>query len=380
MDTFTTSYKRRSPPPTNISTPTLGPGPLTPRGGGGIGSSPSPRGSPPSSSPVPFEQSHTVQASAFATAKATPTGLQSRSTKPKTGGGSWTPTSAPLNGTSTWTTPDGYSTTNGDTGHNGYGGGYGSYSDEPGTFVPAYGNGIMSDSERRTAESSKMANTASLPGSSRAKPHPLSSSPGPSGSAQGPYAYSTTLRRQVSLEPFPANLHTSGSSRRTSSRGPGGSFGSPRKRLNGLPPAFGDDDSGSLPRGLVDRVLGFGKRVWTGKGRDYESLGQEEEGDRGGGKLGGAAPETPSSIYAHKSIEVSIASYHSHRVWHHGGEDRCPRYDDSNRQVLLSESSLLEAGHCSLRFPMRDFLLLPCPDRTFSSLLSFRLRKVFGLT
>ena len=314
MDTFTASYKRRSPPPAataTLSTPTLGP--LTPRG---LGGSVSPRGSPPSSSPVPFQdRSHTVQASATATA--TPIGLQSRSTKPKTGGGNWTPPALPLSGATVWSATNGVNGANGDSsglddhldgryehsgtkGYTGYG--HGAYKDESGpvVFVPAYGKAVMSDSERRSAESSKMGSTISLPGSSRM----TSVGSGSGGPVQGPYAYSTTLRRQVSLETFPTNLQSGSSGRRASSRGPRGSFGSPRKRPTGEYPSLDEeDDVGTVPDSFIGRLVNMGRRVWTGKSRKYESVGLEEDV-----ALGGNVTETPSSIYAYKSINVSTSS------------------------------------------------------------------------
>ena len=113
----------------------------------------------------------------------------------------------------------------------------------------------------------------------------------------GPYAYSTTLRRQASIDPFTGVPHVGirhDSPRRASSLGSRG-HGSPRrKRSNGVPP------ESDMPVGVISRIVGLGRRMWYGRG--YTQVSQDEEDVV---LVGGQDKETPSAIYAHKTIDVS---------------------------------------------------------------------------
>lgn len=125
--------------------------------------------------------------------------------------------------------------------------------------------------------------------------------PGPSHAAESPggnggYAYSTTLRRQVSADVFPHFPHPH---RRRDpsphivspySRGQHPLTGSPRERLE-----FAHRDEG-----LLENAMALGRKL-LGK-KDYEERRMEEEEKRLSTER--RQRETPSSIYAHKSIQV----------------------------------------------------------------------------
>ncbi|ORX35719.1 hypothetical protein BD324DRAFT_631378 [Kockovaella imperatae] len=160
-------------------------------------------------------------------------------------------------------------------------------------------NSIMSDPE--------MAPMA--PGGNGQIQQPISSS------LHGPYAYSTTLRRQPSadhagFQTFPHAWNGGSSSIRSSSRGPGpgpgqrrDSDGSHRGRTNGHT-RMGDGDS----KGIIGRFIGFGRRIW--RGSEYEPIREEEE--EGRDLVGGKDKETPSAIYAHKTIEQTVQELGTH--------------------------------------------------------------------
>ena len=119
----------------------------------------------------------------------------------------------------------------------------------------------------------------------------VSASPG-----VGTYAYSTTLRRQPSLTldghgPYGLPSH---SGHRTSS-----------ESLRGRRASVGEEEAG-----VWERMLNVGKRL---TGREYERVGEEDEEDRRR-SMERRARETPSAIYAHKSIDVSN-SYSSGLRW-----------------------------------------------------------------
>lgn len=126
--------------------------------------------------------------------------------------------------------------------------------------------------------------------------------PGPSNaieaaaSSSGGYAYSTTLRRHVSTDVFPHFPHAA--RRRDSSphvaspysRGQHPLTGSPGERLQ-----FAHRDEG-----LFERAMAAGRRL-LGK-KDYDERRMEEEEKRLSTER--RQRETPSSIYAHKSVQV----------------------------------------------------------------------------
>lgn len=126
----------------------------------------------------------------------------------------------------------------------------------------------------------------------------------------GEYAYSTTLRRQQSMEhgfpPFSPVHHHHGH-RRTSSPHHSSPF---RKRTGSNP--YTADSSGS-PYGRYEAVdeerdPGFMGRIWANGRRmlgkkDYEQLKEEEEDLQREKER--RQRETPSSIYAHKTVDVS---------------------------------------------------------------------------
>ena len=125
----------------------------------------------------------------------------------------------------------------------------------------------------------------------------------------GEYAYSTTLRRHTSTEPYPPFHTTGGGSHRNQTMSP--HVASPfRKRTNSGSHGHG----GSLRRpwvieeeeerdGVVGRVVRGVKRV-LGRDEGYEALKQVKDEER---RLSDERREreTPSAIYAHKSIDVS---------------------------------------------------------------------------
>jgi Ca2+-transporting ATPase len=117
-------------------------------------------------------------------------------------------------------------------------------------------------------------------------------------SSTGQYAYSTTLRRQQSVDPSGYPIPRSASPH----------AGSPyRKRTasssypNGNGSAQGLAAPHGMGSGLLDRVLDMGRKAIGRRG--YEELANEEEGRRASAER--KAQETPSAVYAHKSVEVS---------------------------------------------------------------------------
>ena len=124
--------------------------------------------------------------------------------------------------------------------------------------------------------------------------------------ADGPFAYSTTLRRQQSMDhmPFshfphrPASPHHSALPYRKRT-GSGGY--QPYPLSNGQPPVPPPDLAGGGVGGMLRSVLRLGRRL---AGRpDYDLLEQQEEDRRSADRR---AQETPSAIYAHKSIDVGL--------------------------------------------------------------------------
>ncbi|WVR06873.1 calcium-transporting P-type ATPase, PMR1-type [Kwoniella sp. DSM 27419] len=136
--------------------------------------------------------------------------------------------------------------------------------------------------------------------------------PGPSGSAvagQGGYAYSTTLRRQPSMtDGFPPFHHHHG--HHQSPRGAYRRDSSPhpyrRHPLTDAPAVFVDEESESS--GLVGKVVGYARRVMGKKG--YEEVRRDEEERRASTER--RQRETPSAIFAHKSIDETIHMLSTH--------------------------------------------------------------------
>lgn len=117
--------------------------------------------------------------------------------------------------------------------------------------------------------------------------------PGPSHAAESPagnggYAYSTTLRRQVSADVFPHFPHPHVVS--PYSRGQHPLTGSLRERR----------ESAHRDEGLLDKAVAVGRKL-VGK-KDYEELRMQQEEKRLSTER--RQRETPSSIYAHKSVQV----------------------------------------------------------------------------
>ncbi|KJE02993.1 Ca2+-transporting ATPase [Cryptococcus gattii NT-10] len=115
---------------------------------------------------------------------------------------------------------------------------------------------------------------------------------GPSHAAESPagnggYAYSTTLRRQVSADVFPHRR-----------REPSPLTASPRAARE-----FAHRDDG-----LLDRAIAAGRRL-VGK-KDYEALRIEEQEKRLSTER--RQRETPSAIYAHKSIQETLEIFATH--------------------------------------------------------------------
>lgn len=115
----------------------------------------------------------------------------------------------------------------------------------------------------------------------------------------GGYAYSTTLRRQPSLEP--AGFASVSSFHRSASPHHSSPY---RKRTasetysNGRPPAPTDEDAGG--RGLLRKVTKLARKAM--RRQDYEEVVQDEEERRVSAER--RARETPSAIFAHQSIDV----------------------------------------------------------------------------
>ncbi|OXG97395.1 Ca2+-transporting ATPase [Cryptococcus neoformans A2-102-5] len=122
--------------------------------------------------------------------------------------------------------------------------------------------------------------------------------------SNGGYAYSTTLRRHVSTDVFPHFPHPS--RRRDSSphvaspysRGQHPLTGSPRERRE-----FAHRDEG-----LFETVMAAGRRL-LGK-KDYEELRMEEEEKRLATER--RQRETPSAVYAHKSVQETLQIFATH--------------------------------------------------------------------
>ena len=116
----------------------------------------------------------------------------------------------------------------------------------------------------------------------------------------GGYAYSTTLRRQASLESsYPPQRpssphHASPYRKRTASS----------HYQNGRPPVDLDPDGEAQGLGILGKTIRRARRM-MGR-REYAELAQDEEDRKVSSER--RARETPSSIYAHKTIDVSLSS------------------------------------------------------------------------
>ncbi|KAL0255407.1 hypothetical protein I308_100211 [Cryptococcus tetragattii IND107] len=125
--------------------------------------------------------------------------------------------------------------------------------------------------------------------------------PGPSHAAESPagnggYAYSTTLRRQVSADVFPHFPHPHVVS--PYSRGQHPLTGSLRERR----------ESAHRDEGLLDKAVAVGRKL-VGK-KDYEELRMQQEEKRLSTER--RQRETPSSIYAHKSVQETLDIFATH--------------------------------------------------------------------
>jgi Ca2+-transporting ATPase len=114
---------------------------------------------------------------------------------------------------------------------------------------------------------------------------------------QPQYAYSTTLRRQPSMEqgifPRSTSPHRASPYRSRTVSNPY-SNGFPLSNVDEVQDQYRQRDEG-----VLDRAMKFGKRM-IGRG-DYEEVRQEADGL---GDRERRQKETPSSIYAHKTVEV----------------------------------------------------------------------------
>ncbi|KAK4689295.1 P-type Ca2+ transporter type 2C, partial [Tremellales sp. Uapishka_1] len=121
-------------------------------------------------------------------------------------------------------------------------------------------------------------------------------------SEAGGYAYSTTLRRQPSFDhgihvPLPFHSpHAHTSQRRASSPVHSSPF-RPTESYPTIPPA-----------GIVETAKEFGRKVMGRRG--YEELAEEEESKRRSEER--RKQETPSAIFAHKSIEETVDAFSTH--------------------------------------------------------------------
>ena len=116
------------------------------------------------------------------------------------------------------------------------------------------------------------------------------------------YAYSTTLRRQPSMEqgifPRSSSPHRASPYRNRASSNP---------YASAIPLDNMDEGYSSRPadEGVLDRVMKIGKKM-IGR-EDYAEVRQQEE-EAAGARIR-RQQETPSSIYAHKTVEVSLIAY-----------------------------------------------------------------------
>ncbi|WVO19356.1 calcium-transporting P-type ATPase, PMR1-type [Cryptococcus decagattii] len=166
--------------------------------------------------------------------------------------------------------------------------------------------------------------------------------PGPSHAAESPggnggYAYSTTLRRQVSADVFPHFPHPH---RRRDpsphivtpySRGQHPLTGSPRDTL-----ALAHRD-----QGLLENAMALGRKL-LGK-KDYEERRMEEDEKRLSTER--RQRETPSSIYAHKSIQETLQVFATHPTDGLANSDIAPllaRYGPNEFQVPPSDPLYLK--------------------------------------
>ncbi|TYJ58696.1 calcium-transporting P-type ATPase, PMR1-type [Cryptococcus floricola] len=128
---------------------------------------------------------------------------------------------------------------------------------------------------------------------------------GPVGSSSaqpnGGYAYSTTLRRQRSIDVFPP-FHPSSGRRRDSSPHAASPYG--RSQF----PLSGGSEHGDQDEGFYDRIAKMGRKI-IGK-KDYEEIRQDNEEKRLSAER--RQRETPSAIYAHKSIEETLEIFGTH--------------------------------------------------------------------
>ncbi|WVW84125.1 calcium-transporting P-type ATPase, PMR1-type [Kwoniella bestiolae CBS 10118] len=140
----------------------------------------------------------------------------------------------------------------------------------------------------------------------------------------GGYAYSTTLRRQASVtEGFPSFHHSpkipTTSLRRDSSPHVASPYRSQHHGGGGFPLTNGGMDYEQSPfggqgrgeeeeEGFVGRLVGVGKRI-MGK-KDYEQVRMEEEEKRL--QTERRQRETPSAIFAHKTIDETIQLLSTH--------------------------------------------------------------------
>jgi Ca2+-transporting ATPase len=119
-----------------------------------------------------------------------------------------------------------------------------------------------------------------------------------SAEAQPQYAYSTTLRRQPSMEqgifPRSSSPHRASPYRQRTVSNP---------YSNGMPMTGVEEDMGrGREQGFLEKATSYGKRL-LGR-EDYSSVRQEEDGQS---ERIRRQKETPSSIYAHKTVEVRFA-------------------------------------------------------------------------
>ena len=163
---------------------------------------------------------------------------------------------------------------------------------------------LSSRSANSRSSVSSLANPPLLYGTTMVMDEPVMRDDGESSSAVdaspgiGAYAYSTTLRRQPSIESgYPPSLQRSTSPH----------LGSPyRKRVasssygNGRPFELTGDEERGLGVGMLDKAMGIVRKAMGRSG--YERIAPTEEDRHTSAKR--RARETPSAIYAHKSIEV----------------------------------------------------------------------------
>jgi hypothetical protein len=169
-----------------------------------------------------------------------------------------------------------------------------------------------------------------------------------SGSDAGDYAYSTTLRRQPSY----------------TFDGPAFSLPSHhRNRSASLPPYRRGQDVAQT-NGVWDKVVGLSRKVLGREG--YEAVDAEEEQEARRKSIERRQRETPSAIYAHRSVDVSCVE-----ATHSG---RCPHVFAARAHGRIQSETFQQIQRLDSPLP----LWLPCWRGMAQTNSSYPLRNRYG--